>query len=130
MSLARHRTDIETEFISQMGLLHPSLTIVGENADTPPGVASWMRTSITVLEIFRPCIGKGNIRTDALFNVQVFTPLAIGAGEASTLVDDGVTILKDAVLSGIEFLTFDVSTGTIEADWYSLLIRARYRADD
>lgn len=131
MSLARHRTDIETEFMTQMPLLNPGLVIVGENADTPPVKnGSWIRMSFTVLEVFRPCIGKGGIRTDALFNIQIFTALAQGAGEASSLVDDAITVLKDATLSGIEFLTFDVSTGVVEADWYSLLIRARYRADD
>lgn len=131
MSLARHRTDIETEFITQMQLLHPSMVVIGENADTPPAAEqAWIRMSITVLEIYRPCIGKSNTRTDALFNVQVFTSLAKGAGEASTIVDEAITILKNAVLTGIEFLTFDVSTGVQESDWYTLLIRARYRADD
>ncbi|MDH3375356.1 MAG: DUF4128 domain-containing protein [Gammaproteobacteria bacterium] len=132
MSLARHRTEIETELITEMQLLRPGLVIIGENADTPAANnAPWLRMSITVLEIFRPCIGiNSKTRTDALFNVQVFTPLAQGAGEASSIVDEAISVLRNSTLTGIEFLTFDVSTGVVESDWYTLLIRARYRADD
>lgn len=131
MSLSRHRADIETELITELQLLHPTLVIFGENADIdPPENAAWIRMSITIIDIIYPCINSAKEETDALFNVQVFTPVGQGAGEASTLVDEAKVILKASTLTGIEFLSFDISTGAIEGGWYGLLLRARYRAQD
>lgn len=131
MSLARHRTDIETELMTAMQVLHTGMMIVGENADDdPPSKKAWIRMSITIIDITYPCINNIKMETDALFNVQVFTPLAEGAGEASTLVDEARAILKSSTLTGIEFLSFDVSTGVVESDWFTLILRARYRAQD
>lgn len=131
MSLARHRTDIETEFMTEMGVIHPALVMIGENADVdPPENVAWIRMSLTILDIIYPCINNSKEQTEAIFNVQVFTPVGQGAGEASTLVDEAKAILKGSTLTGIEFLSFDVATGSVEAGWYSLLLRATYRAFD
>ncbi len=131
MSLSRHRTEIETELMSEMELIHPGFVLIGENSRSIPiSDTSWIRMSLTILDITYPCIGKDTERTDGLFNVQVHTPLAAGAGEASTLVDEVRTILKASTLTGIEFLSFDVATGSQESDWYVLLLRATYRATD
>jgi len=131
MSLANQRTLIEGEFMTEMALVDSDVLLIGENADQQPtGDKSWIRMSITILEIYYPCIGQSQTRTDAIFNVQIFTPLAIGANKASTLVDEAVAILKGSNLPGIEFLTFDVSTGVIESDWFSIVLRATYRATE
>lgn len=131
MSLSRHRTDIETLVMAQMELARPGFVIFGENADeVVPTDVAWARMSFTLVDITYPCIGKLDVETDGLFNTQVFAPLASGAGLASTLVDEVRAILKGSNLTGIEFLNFDVATGTVEAGWYVLLLRATYRAQD
>lgn len=132
MSLARHRTDIEQELITELGISFPGLIVVGENSNlakqTPEN--AWIRTSFTLLDIRYPCIGGVRKEIDGICNVQVFVPLASGAGEASTKIDTVVDILKNSQLTGIEFLTFDVATGSFDSSWYILLLRANYRAQD
>lgn len=129
MGLANQRTLIETELMTQMNIQFPNIAIFGENSDeTPPPNAVWIRMSITVLEIIYPCLNNVSEQTDALFNVQVFAPLAKGAGEASTKVDAAKSILRNSNLAGIEFLSFDIATGVVEAEWYNILLRATYRA--
>ena len=132
MSVSRHRTAIEELLISSFAISRSSMVLVGENANSPSGNnAAWARMSVTVLSIYFPCIGQdGFKRTDALFNFQIFTPLATGAEEASDIVDEAIDILRNSAISGIEFLEFDVSTGDVQADWYNLTMRATYRADD
>lgn len=129
MGLANQRTLIEAELMTQMNIQFPGIAIFGENSDeVTPANAAWIRMSITVLEVIYPCLNNVSEQTDALFNVQVFTPLAQGAGEASTKVDAAKSILKNSNLAGIEFLSFDIATGVVEAEWYNILLRATYRA--
>jgi len=114
-----------------MTALHPTIVLMGENADVDvPDNSAWIRMSATIVDIFHPCIGKDDTETDGIFSVQVFTPIGHGAGEASQLIDEARAILKNSGLTGIEFLSFGVSTGELESDWYSLLLRADFRAQD
>lgn len=131
MSVSRHRTEIESALIGGMKLLYPDMVLMGENADVDhPATDPWVRMSLVIIDVTHPCLGKDDTQTDGMFNVQVFTPIGSGAGEASTLVDEARKILKSSTLTGIEFLSFSVSTGELESDWYTLLLRADYRAQD
>ncbi len=131
MSLARHRTAIETVLMSGLRALRPGFILFGENAlEDSANDESWVRMSITTLDITFPCLGNDTKRTDAIFNAQIFTPLAMGANEGSVIVDECVSILKAGTFTGISFLEFDIPTGTKESDWYVLLLRATYRATD
>lgn len=132
MSLARHRTDIEQELITELEIAFPGLVLVGENADLAKQSPedNWIKVSFTILDIRYPCLGGVRKEIDGICNVQVFAPLASGAGEASTKVDTVVDILKNSQLTGIEFLTFEVATGSLDSSWYILLLRAFYRAQD
>ena len=130
MGLAAQRLAIETELITELQLLRPGFILVGENSDNDqPSNEPWIRMSITLDDIFYPCINN-NVKAqfEAIFNVQIFSPLAIGSGDASLIADQVRTILRTATLTDIEFLDFDVATGVVEADWYSLLMRCNYRA--
>ena len=132
MSLAAQRTTIEAGFITAMDISKPGLIIIGENADVdPPESAAWVRMSITVLDIIYPCINNEHEQTDAIFNVQIFTPIGQGASEASIIADAAkLTLRADNYGNAISFLSFDLSTGAIEAGWFSLILRATYRAQD
>ncbi|MCP4256816.1 MAG: hypothetical protein GY774_04715 [Planctomycetes bacterium] len=131
MSFVRHRTEIETLLMDSMKALHPSLVVIGENAkESPEQRDAWCRMSFTIINITAPCIGGKFTRTDAIFNVQMFTALGLGSGEATALVDDAKLILENSSLTGIEFLNFDVDTGVQEDSWYGLLLRAYYRAQN
>lgn len=131
MSVARQRTDIETELMTQMELARPGFVIYGENSDEKvPSDIEWARMSLTIIDMVYPCLGQDRTETDGIFNTQVFVPLSSGAGLASTIVDEVRAILKASNLTGIEFLNFDVATGVVESGWYILLLRANYRAQD
>ena len=129
MNLATQRTRLETGFMTGMLLLYPGLVMLGENADTDPVEESkWLRMSITVLDTSKPCIGNDHEETEAIFNVQIFTRLGIGAAEVSALADAARSVLSNGSYENISFLSFDISTGSVEADWFSLILRASYRA--
>jgi hypothetical protein len=132
MGLATQRTLIDTELTTELQILRPAFILIGENADEPqPSNEPWIRMSITLLDIFYPCLGSDvKAQYDAIFNVQIFSPLAIGSGDVSLIADQVRGILRGSSLIGIEFLNFDVATGSIEADWYGLLMRCNYRAND
>ncbi len=131
MSLARQRTYIETLLIAGMQALNPGLALFGENSDiAPPSNEPWIRMSLTLVDITYPCLGQLHVETDGIFNVQIFTPIGEGSGAASALLDQARKILKDSSLTGIEFLSFGASVGELESDWYTLLLRAEYRAQD
>ena len=133
MSYVDQRTGIETAFMTDFPVLQPNVLITGENADVdnlPATNTSWVRMSLTIGETFRNCIGKKDLTTNGIFNVQVFTPLAIGAGQATKIIDDAITVLRDANINKVEFLNYETSFIGTESGWYYNLIRARYRAFD
>ena len=129
MNLDTQRTRLETEFAALMTATYPNLVMIGENADIDPVEESeWLRMSITVIDVIYPCIGSDHEQTDAIFNVQIFTRLGIGASQASKLADAAKSALKTGSYEGISVQSFDISTGVVEADWFSLILRATYRA--
>ena len=131
MSLATQRNLIETAFMSAMDISEAGIIMIGENADTPaPDSGAWIRMSFTLLDIRYPCVNNyTHEETDGIFNVQVFTPLGEGAFRASRIVDNAKAALRDADFSdSIAFINFDAGAGVVEADWYSILLRATYRA--
>lgn len=131
MSLDRQRKEIEGAFIPAIQLYDANISVVGENGDLdPPSKKPWIRVSITILDNKETCINNDKEETIGIFNVQVFTPTAQGASEASKIVDEAKRILRSANLNAIAFLSTDVATGRQEEGWYNLLLRARYRAQD
>lgn len=131
MSLDRHRNEIEGLFMPAILLYDANITIIGENGEIdPPAEKPWIRMSITIIDNRETCINNDKEETIGFFNVQVFTPLAQGAGEASKIVDEAKRILRSANLNAISFLNADVATGQKEDGWFHLLLRAKYRAID
>ena len=129
MNLNTQRARIETEFVALMTATYTDLLMIGENADTDPVEESeWLRMSITVVDVIYPCIGNDHEETEAIFNVQIFTRLGIGATKASQIADAAKSALRTGSYENISFQSFDISTGAVEADWFSLILRASYRA--
>ena len=130
MTLTEQRTVIESGFMSAMAISSPDTILIGENADVPlPSIGSWIRMSITIIDITYPCLGTEHEEIDGIFNVQVFIPLAQGVAKALTIIDNAKTALR-GTYDKVAFRSFDMSTGQAEADWYSITLRATYRAQN
>ena len=129
MSIARQRTDIETFVFAQLPLVEPTVDMTFENSDfKPKSNSEWVRFSFSFADMTQRCIGKdGALETLGFFNVQIFTPVAQGAGRASIIMDSMVEILRKSNLTGIEFLSYDASFVGQEAGWYNNILRAYYR---
>ena len=130
MNLNDQRVTLETGFTTAMSIAIPGLLMIGENADSDPALESeWLRMSITVLDTYYPCIGLDHEITDAIFNVQIFTRLGTGASRASIIADAAKSALRGKNYGlTIAVSSFDTSVGAVEADWFSLILRATYRA--
>jgi len=132
MSGAQHRIDVEDKLMTELAILHPGIVIFGENArEKPIDGQIWVRMSFTVAIVDYQCIGSlTETVTEGFFNVQIFSPIGAGVGEAATILDEARVILKTANLAGIEFLDFDIPTGALSNGWFGSLLRSRYRAQN
>ena len=62
---------------------------------------SWIRCGLRPLRIENASLGNVCQRIEALFTIQVFTPLNIGAGEAYGLSDKLIQLFSNQVIDGV-----------------------------
>lgn len=123
------RRDIEELFITQFALKRECVPVFNENVSYNPPSTPWVRISIVPNDHRRIDIWGNLYRTTGIVNVQVQTPLDIGAGEAERIADDVADIFRGVTLPGIRL---DNPTPVIigEQDkFYRIDVQTEYESD-